>query len=95
MEKFAFGFVKFAKKVVASWLSRKVATLKTPLRARMVTGTDKFWQCFATTEVATRVEANNDGINIVRTVSLSDDVEKRKRRGREDLAMHKMGWKEP
>lgn len=87
--------MKFAKKVVASWLSRKVGTLKTPLRAPMVTGTEKFWQYFATTEVATRVEANNDGINIVRTVSLSDDVEKKKGRGREDLAMHKIVRKEP
>lgn len=70
MEKLPPGFVKFAKKVVASWLSFKVGTLNTALRAHTVTGTEKFWQCFATTEIARRVEARIDGRYIVRAVSL-------------------------
>lgn len=65
LEKLPPGFVKFAKKVVASWLSCKVGTLKAPLRAHRVTGTEKFWQCFATTELARRAEATNDGRYIV------------------------------
>ena len=66
-------------KIVASWLFRKVGTLKIPLRAHRVTGTEKFWQCFANTEVARRVQANNDG----RPITSSKPLERFGEEGRE------------
>ena len=70
LEKLPPGFVKSAMKVVASWLSSKGGTSKIALRAFTVTGTEMFWQCFATTVVARRVEAKTDGTCIVRAMRL-------------------------
>lgn len=61
--------MKLAKKIVASWLYCKVGTLKIPLRATTVTGTEKSWQCFANTGEARRVKINEDGRYIVRTMN--------------------------
>ena len=80
MEKLPAGFVKFAKKVVASWLFRKVGTLKTPLRANTVTGTEKLWQCFADTKGARRAKINEDGRYIMNTMRLGADVLQHTRR---------------
>lgn len=77
-------------KIVASWLSRKVGTLKTPLRADRVTGTEKFWQCFAKAEVARRVQANNDG----RPIMSNEPLGRLREEGREGIVVHKVVGKE-
>lgn len=41
-----------------------------PLRAHRVTGTEKFWHCFATTEVTRKVEAHKGRRYIVGAMSL-------------------------
>ena len=69
--KFPAGFVTFAKKMVASRLYCKVGRSKIPLRAKTVTGTKKFSQCFANTEEAKRVKLKQDGRYIVRMGSES------------------------
>lgn len=62
-------------KIVASWLFRKVGTLKFPLRAHKVTGTEKLWQCFANAEVTRSMQDNND-----RRPIMSDELLRRVRK---------------